>query len=167
MGVIKYGVCLKKNPVKGTTKAYAVINSEEFNFTDMAEQVTAETTVTRTDCVAVMRAVVDIAKREILKGNRIVLGDLGTIYPTLTSKGQAKVEDLTAHYITHVNLRFRPSPEFSNEVQKATFEKTALKKTMRKALADEQAAMAAKLAALGDQGGDDGDGDGTGDDTNP
>jgi hypothetical protein len=75
MGVIKYGVCLKKNPVKGTTKAYAVINSEEFNFTDMAEQVTAETTVTRTDCVAVMRAVVDIAKREILKGNRIVLGD--------------------------------------------------------------------------------------------
>lgn len=167
MGVIKYGVCLKKNPVKGTTKVYAVINSEEFSFADMADQVTAETTVTRTDCVAVMRAVVDIAKREILKGNRIALGDLGIIYPTLSSKGMAKVEDFTANHITHVNLRFRPSGEFLSEVQKASFEKTPLKKTMRKALADENAAMAAKLAALGDQGDGDGDGDDTGDDTNP
>ena len=58
---IKYSVCLMKNPSKGTTKAYARVQSEHYTFTELAEQATAETTVTRADCEAVVRAVLSAA----------------------------------------------------------------------------------------------------------
>ena len=145
---IKYSVCLMKNPTKGTTKAYARVQSEHYTFAELAEQATAETTVTRADCEAVVRAVLDIAKRQLLAGNMIDLGDIGTIYPTLQSKGMDKVEDVSASVITGVRLRFRPTFEFSAEMGKAKFEKTSSRTAQTKALADETAAMAAKLAAL-------------------
>ena len=161
MGVIKYAVTLRKNPVKGTTKAYAIVSSTDYTFNDLAIQAAAETTVTRTDCEAVVRAVLDIAKREILKGNSIELGSMGKIYPTLQAKGMDKVEDVTGATITGVRLRFRPTVEFKQEMTKAKYEKTILKKTATKALADETAAMAAKLAALAETGGE-GEGGGNG-----
>ena len=155
MGVIKYGVALMKNPKTGKHECHAVPNTDKYSFADLAEQASAETTVTRTDCAAVVRAVLDIAKRELLKGNTIDMGDLGTIFITLSSKGEKKVEDFTAASITGVNLRFRPTQEFKMEMSRARFEKTLLKKTAAKALADEQAAMAAKIAALSENDDDD------------
>ena len=76
MGTVKYSLVPRKNRETGEVKAYANIVTQPLSFEDMAEQAASETTVTKADCVAVIRIVLDIAKREILKGNTISLSEL-------------------------------------------------------------------------------------------
>lgn len=139
MGTIKYALVARKNRETGEVHAYANIVTQKFNFADLAEQASAETTVTKTDCVAVVRIVLDIAKRELLKGNVIEMGDLGTIFSTLSGEGSDDVEKFSASNIKRVNLRFRASTELKREMQKATFEKTTTKKSLRAATKEHDA----------------------------
>ena len=134
MGTVKYALVAHKNRETGEVRAYANIVTQALSFEDLAEQAAAETTVTKTDCVAVIRIVLDIAKREILKGNTIALGDLGTLFATLHGEGSESVEKFTASLIKGMSVRFRPSTELKKELRKASYEKTSTKKALAAAI---------------------------------
>ena len=137
MGTVKFSIVAHKNRETGEVKAYANIVTQPLSFEDLAEQAASETTVTKTDCVAVIRIVLDIAKREILKGNTIALGDLGTIFTTLRSDGSDSVEKFGPAFIKGMRVRFRPSTELKKELRKANYEKTATKKALAAAVKSE------------------------------
>ena len=137
MGTVKYSLVPRKNRETGEVLAYANIVTQPLSFEDMAEQAASETTVTKTDCVAVIRIVLDIAKREILKGNTISLSKLGTIFTTLHSEGSDSVEKFGPAFIKGMRVRFRPSTELKKELRKANYEKTATKKALAAAVKSE------------------------------
>ena len=152
MGTVKYALVPRTNRSTGEVRAFANIVTQPLSFVDIAEQAAAETTVTKADCAAVIRVVLDIAKRELLKGMTIEMGDLGTLFTTLKSEGADKVEDFNTSLIKRVNVRFRAKSELKKELQKATFEKT----TTKKSLAEAMKAHDADVQAAIDEGSDDG-----------
>lgn len=150
---IKYAIVARKNTITGEVRAYANIVNDTLSFDDIARQVTEETTVTDTDCRAVLSAFVSIMKREIIKGNEIRLDKLGTIYPTLASEGAEEVEKFVTSMIKKVNLRFRPATELLKEVQKASFTLAPTKKFTHAAIKDMKDAVQEAIDE-GDEGGD-------------
>ena len=91
----------------------------------------------------------------VLQGYKIQLGNIGSFEPTISTKGEAKVEDFTAADITSMRVNFLLGTDFDNLLRDAEFEKTSTRAAQAKAKADETAAQAAKLAALAEAAGDD------------
>lgn len=134
MATMKYSLVTKKNRDTGEVRIYANSVNEVYDFDDLQRDVVSATTVTEADVQAVLAAVLVALKREILKGNDVKLGSLGAIYPTFRSEGTDDAEKFTSALIQKVNLRFRPSTEFTKEVQKATFTIAPTKKLYREAI---------------------------------
>ena len=75
MGNMKYALVQRKNRETGEVRIYANAVNDSLSFEDIAIQAAAETTVTRTDVEGVVRAILDIMKRELLRGYEIRLGN--------------------------------------------------------------------------------------------
>ena len=133
---MKYALVAIKNPDTGEVRAYASAVNETLSFEDIAKQASAETTVTQTDVEAVVRATLDIAKRELLKGREIRIGQLGTLYPTYSGEGAEEAKKFVPSMIKRVNVRFRPSGELKAELTKAKFEISPPKKLIKAAVKD-------------------------------
>lgn len=139
---MKYSLVSKKNRETGEVRAYANAVNESLAFEDIAKQAAAETTVTPTDVEAVVRATLDIAKRQILGGNEICLGKLGTLFPTFSSEGTDDPNKFVPTMIKKVNIRFRPSTELAAELKKANFVISPTKKLIREAVKNMKDALA-------------------------
>lgn len=131
MGNMKYALVQRKNRETGEVRIYANAVNDSLSFEDIAIQAAAETTVTRTDVEGVVRAILDIMKRELLRGYEIRLGNLGSLFPTFTGKGAKNADEFTTNLIKRVNIRFRPTGEVKKELKKATFTLTVTKKRMK------------------------------------
>jgi len=156
MKKIQYSVSLLKNPVKGTTKAYGNLQlTGVVSIDELAEHMAEHNTVfSKGTIVGVLSDLGGCMRELILQGYKIQLADIGSFEPTISTKGQAKVEDFTAADITAMRVNFQLGSDFDNLLRDAQFERTSTRATQAKAKADEAAAQAAKLAALDDQGGE-------------
>ena len=174
MKKIQYSVSLLKNPVKGTTKAYGKLQlTGVVNIDELAAHMAEHNTVfSKGTIVGVLSDLGSCMRELILQGYKVKLGNIGSFEPTISTKGQTKVEDFTAQDITDMKVIFELGTDFDNLLRDAEFEKTATRKAQAKAKADETSEQAAKLAALAetepDDGGDGGDGgSGSGDGQEP
>ena len=68
-----------------------------------------------TDAVACLR-------EQLLAGNKVNLGDLGSFYCELSTEGAKTTEDFNASYIKDVNVVWLPGKEFKNLRSEATFQ---------------------------------------------
>lgn len=68
-----------------------------------------------TDAVACLR-------EQMLAGNKVSLGDLGSFYPELQTEGAVTTEDFTSDNIKAVNICWLPGKEFKNLRQDAEFQ---------------------------------------------
>ena len=119
---MKYAIVMKKNNRTGRVLAYANAVNTYLSFDELANMATQECTVTRADVEAVLRAVLDIMKRELLRGNAIRLNSMGTLFPQYHSAGTADEKEFNASLIKQVNIRFRATRELKNQLHSATFE---------------------------------------------
>jgi len=90
---------------------------------DLAKQIAMLSTVSRTDCVAVLTGLLEVVPLELLKGNIIRLGDLGSLRVTLSSEGAESEEDFSSSLIKNANVRFLPGQELKQEMLKAEYSK--------------------------------------------
>ena len=68
-----------------------------------------------TDAVACLR-------EQMLAGNKVNLGDLGSFYPELQTEGAVTTDDFTSENIKAVNICWLPGKEFKNLRQDAEFQ---------------------------------------------
>ncbi|MEI6062269.1 MAG: HU family DNA-binding protein [Bacteroidota bacterium] len=117
----------KKNPSKqdDPPKYYAqVVSSGEMSMRQVAKQISAISTVSTTDTVAVIEAFLEVVPQTLADGKIVRLGDFGSFSLTLSSEGVADAASLGAKDITRVNVKFRPGKEFAKVIDTIEFTKT-------------------------------------------
>ena len=139
-----------KNPIKGTTKAYGNLQlTGVVTINELADHMAEHNTVfSKGTIVGVLSDLGACLRELILQGYKIQLANIGSFEPTISTKGEAKVEDFTAADITGMRVLFALGSDFDNLLRDAEFEKTSTRKAQAKARADEASEQAAKLAAL-------------------
>ena len=73
------------------------------------------------DIIAVATQLVDCIRAQLLLGNRVNLGDLGTFYVTLKAEAADNAESFSTALIKDVNVRWSPSTQFKSLINEATF----------------------------------------------
>lgn len=74
------------------------------------------------DIYCVLVEMVSCMREQLLLGNKISLGDMGSFYITLSSKGAEYYGEFTAQNITHVNVRWEQGQQFKDLLNDANFE---------------------------------------------
>ena len=109
--MIKYRVLPKKNPqdLAAPEKFYATaIADGEVDFEFLAEQIAYETTLTETDCIAVLLSLERNILRQLEQGKIVRVGRLGSFNATDIVKGR---------------VRFRPGKKLSKMTNELRFRK--------------------------------------------
>lgn len=80
-----------------------------------------------TDAVACLR-------EQLLAGNKVSLGDLGSFYVELATKGAKTTEEFNAECIEAVNVRWAPGRDFKNLRSEAQFNLVPARKAQTEAI---------------------------------
>lgn len=107
--MIIYKVIERKNPrdFGSTGKFYATpVCFNQLNINDLAERISANCTVTRADCLAVLASLQEQIIIALQEGSKVHLGDLGSFRLTFRGKGSDTPEDYTTSLIKTVNVCF-------------------------------------------------------------
>lgn len=111
---------------------------------------------TRDVVMGVITAMVDCLREQLLLGNKVQLGELGSFYVRLSSKGVDKAEDFNAsNNITSVTVRWDRGRNFGDLLQDAEFNLVATRKQQDEAKAASKAAANQAVGSMsGSTGGD-------------
>ncbi|MDO4224385.1 MAG: HU family DNA-binding protein [Bergeyella zoohelcum] len=124
---IKFKVIQRSQPGVaggGNKKFYASPNmSGEKNLTDLTTQIEKISTVSGADIRAVLYALSDVIKTNLVNGEIVRLGDLGSLRVSFSSEGKDKAEDISSANIKDTKVIFTPSKEIKDALSLATFEK--------------------------------------------
>ena len=115
---LNYSVSLRPNPLEreASPKAYATAQMNgELSLEQLSRRVSSQTTVSRTDVVAVLTAIVDNLLEALKEGKQVDFGDLGKFRLQITSRSRqsGEVYRLVHHRHQHpVRPRRRPEDHF-------------------------------------------------------
>ena len=123
--MINYSVYTLPNQMnkEGVRKAYAKNQvSEVWTLEKFAKHIAAHNGVYSRG--AVMGLILDMCEclvEQLLNGNKIMLGKLGTFDISLSSVGAESVEEFTTKNIKAVKIQFTPGADFENLIDRAEF----------------------------------------------
>ena len=121
----------KKNPSKqdDPPKYYAqVVSSGEMSMRQVAKQISAISTVSTTDTVAVIEAFLTVVPQTLADGKIVRLGDFGSFSLNVNSDGAETSEKLGKTDIRKATVKFRPSKEFARTISNIALLKTTWQK---------------------------------------
>lgn len=99
------------------------IQTGEIDLDELSRQISFGTTVTETDCQAVIYSLVNIVSRALEQGKIVWLGHLGTFQISVKGTGSAAAEEVTAKKIESASIIYRPGKRFKTLLKKLTFSK--------------------------------------------
>ena len=104
-------------------KTYPVAQyAQNLDLSDMAKHMSGHgSKYTKGDIMAVTTQLVECIREQMLLGNRVSLGDLGTFYVTLKASPANNAESFSTSLIKDVNVRWRPSTQFKSLINEAGF----------------------------------------------
>ena len=140
--MIDFSVAKQANPQdQEEYKYYAHAQASRIlDINDFAKHISAHGCVySRADISAVLTMAVDCIREQLLEGNRVNLGELGSFSVALRSKGTEKSEDFTANRIYAVNVNWTPGKLFKDLLEEADFKKVPTRKAQAAVLAAEVA----------------------------
>ena len=88
----------------------------------------------RADIAAVLTMAVDCVKEQLLAGNKVTLGDLGSFSISLKSKGALTREDFVPSKITSIKVNWRAGDVLKNLIKEAEFTKVSSRFAQSKVL---------------------------------
>ena len=105
------------------TKAYGTAQVHEIlSFDDFCEHIAQHNSPFSKGAIqGVLTDAVSCLREQMLAGNKVLLGDLGSFYVELATEGAVTTEDFTSDNIKEVNVRWLPSRSFKNLRQDAEF----------------------------------------------
>lgn len=129
--MIRYKVVERADPrdLDKPKKYYAAPrNIKIATFRDFIDDIADRSIVSTPDIVAVMESLFQLIPTYLSNGRIIKFGDLGTFTIKLVSEGQDTEEEVNAHTIKNVIVRFIPSKLLREKVNTARFVKYNPKK---------------------------------------
>ena len=127
--MIDYSVYMMGNPIKPeeAPKAYAKNQvSEVWTIEKFARHISEHNGVySRGTVKGVISDMCECIVEQLLNGNKIQLGELGTFGISISSNGAESVEKFSSKNIKEVNILFTPGEDFENLVSRAEFNQVA------------------------------------------
>jgi len=123
---VKFNVIQRGNPAKPADpkKFYPSIESSgRKTLRQMAARISEISTVSSTDTMAVLEALLTTIPQELAAGNIVELGDFGNFWLRADSEGSESDADVRASSIKGVLPRFNPGKEFKKVLDAIEFEK--------------------------------------------
>ena len=110
--MIYYNKVQRRNPQdpEGARKWYVTLKSRlQVSERELAEEIADEVTLNPKEAEMAFYQLFKVAVRALTDGKTVKLGDLGTIYLTVSSEGADTREEVTAQLVKAVRVRFMPS----------------------------------------------------------
>jgi len=123
---VKFNVVERGNPANAAApkKFYPSIQSSgRMSLRELAKEISSISTVSSTDTLAVLEALLTIIPKELSKGNIVELGDFGSFWLRSGAEGADTAEAVRGNQITKVLPRFNPGKEFKKTLDAIEFEK--------------------------------------------
>ncbi|MEQ9099969.1 MAG: HU family DNA-binding protein [Imperialibacter sp.] len=123
---IAFNIVGRRNPIdqSAPAKFYAVVNATgEVNQRDISQEIAERSTVTPTDSMAVVEALLTMIPKMLADGKIVRLGELGTFYTSVKSEGAASPEEFKKSNISAAKVRFKPGKIFMRTLQAADFKR--------------------------------------------
>lgn len=125
---IKFKSQPRKNPqdMVAPEKFYAAaIGNGETDMEALAEMIAYQSTLTDTDCYAVLRSLEHNIINELKQGRIVKLGSLGNFQVSISSQGKVTPEEVTATDITKSRIIFRPGKKLRNLLGNLSYQKAS------------------------------------------
>jgi predicted histone-like DNA-binding protein len=90
---------------------------------ELSQQISVSTTLTETDCQAVVYSLVNIVSRELEKGNIVRLGNLGSFQISVKGNASTSPEMVTIKNIKSASIIYRPGVRFKKLLASLKFSK--------------------------------------------
>ena len=123
--MINYKVQKTRNPKFPDMPYYhgVAVKTGELNFDKLAKRINNSTTVTQSDCYAVLKSMKEHIVEALTEGQVVVLDDLGRFQVSLQGKSynaetMQDEEFKPSDYIKGHKIIFRPDPRLKEEVRK-------------------------------------------------
>lgn len=126
---VKFNVVERGNPSnrEAPKKFYAsVASSGRKTLRQIAGRISQISTVSSTDTMAVLEALLNVIPEELAAGNVVELGDFGNFWLKANSDGSETAEQVRAGNITNLMPRFNAGKEFKKVLATVDFEKGVL-----------------------------------------
>ncbi len=99
-------------------KLYAsAIHSAKIDIAGLAVAVSERCSLRRSDVQGALLALMEIIPNELLKGNIISLGELGSFYTSVISEGVKTEEDLSITMVKGTRIKYRPTKELKKKLR--------------------------------------------------
>lgn len=111
---------LKRNPRDSemAPKVYASAqHGAKLDLDELATAVAERCSLRRPDVYGVLVGLMDIIPNELLKGNIISLGQLGSFYVSVKSEGVETIDEMTPSMVTGNKIQYRPTKELKKKLR--------------------------------------------------
>jgi predicted histone-like DNA-binding protein len=129
---IKYKVVLKTEAgVKGggKRKYYAVVSTDgEVGIDDLVKEIEKFSSLSEPDIRGVLIAMENVIQDKLADSKIVKLEKLGTFYPTISSEGREKEEDVNERCIKKTGINYRSGARILQTMKNAGFKKVTEKK---------------------------------------
>ena len=125
---IKFKTQPRKNPrdMAAPDKFYAAaIGNGETDMESLAEMIAYQSTLTDTDCYAVLRSLEHNIISELNQGRIVKLGSLGNFQVSISSEGKVTPGEVTAADVTKSRILFRPGKKLRKLLGELTYQKAS------------------------------------------
>ena len=97
------------------------IQSGVVDLDTLTEQISNSTTLTETDCHAVIISLVNTVSKALEEGKIVMLGQLGTFQVSVKGTSSTTPEEVSKKNISSASIVFRPGVRFKKMLQHLTF----------------------------------------------
>ncbi|MBI5945554.1 MAG: HU family DNA-binding protein [Chloroflexi bacterium] len=126
---VKFNIVERGNPsnLQAPRKFYpSVASSGRRTLRQMAGRISEISTVSSTDTMAVLEALLTVIPQELAAGNIVELGDFGNFWLKITSEGADTAEAVRSSQISTLLPRFNAGKEFKKVLATVEFERGTL-----------------------------------------
>ena len=123
---VKFNVVERGNPANpGAAKKFypSIQSSGRMTLRQLAQEISAISTVSSADTLAVLEALLTVIPGELSRGNIVELGDFGNFWLRNTAVGADTAEEVRAEQISGILPRFIPGKEFKKALNAIEFGK--------------------------------------------
>ncbi len=122
--VVKQGV----NRLSNTNREYYFAHAcgrRKISLEKLAERMSRRSTLSRGDIYATLIELTDIIPECLLENESVQLGSLGTFSLSLSSRSEARAEDVSWRSIKNVKVQFRAGKEMKEQLTDISFKKVS------------------------------------------
>lgn len=122
MGVIRYKIVSKRNPIDGSTKYYAQPELySQISREDIVEAAQRNTSIPKAYLDMAYDALINEVENFVMNGHSVQIPNLGTISCRIRGKGADKRDNYSTEQIKKVGFTFLPDPYIKKLLKKVQF----------------------------------------------